>query len=110
MNKEILTDISQIMKAYEGMTYEESVDHQVRYWSIGMPTHNPVGDECCQDFSCCNPSLLMSESGRKRFVEAHFSGDDKLRSSMLMMCLGSLVDKSEIKVHIAGDECNSSTH
>lgn len=97
-----------IVSAYAGMTYEESVNHQVKWWAAGYPTHNPVGDECCPDFSCCQPQLLMGEKSRQAFLRVHVSGDDATRSQMLMMSLGAAL--SGENVYIAGDDPEASEH
>lgn len=96
MNKKLIID------EYKGMNYQQSVDHQVKHWADGIPTHNPIGDECCPDFSCCNPSSLMDEGARKRFLNAHLSGDDETKSKMSLMCLGELL--SDENVYIAGED------
>lgn len=94
-------DFDAVVSAYSGMTYRESVDHQVKHWAAGIPTHNPVGDECCPDFSCCQPQLLMDEKTRQVFLAAHESGDHETRSQMLVMSLGAAL--SGENVYIAGD-------
>jgi len=49
------------------------------------PIHNETRDECCPDFSCCQPELLADEKTRRAFAEA----DDETRMSMLGMFLGA---------------------
>lgn len=90
----------EILAGYDGMTYEQSIKHQLEHWVAGTPTHNPIADECCPDFSCCNPASLLPQSARTKFSEAHLSGNYELCSQMLMMCLGGLVGD---KAHIVGD-------
>ncbi len=34
-----------------------SVYKQLFLWVFGKSTHNHTTDECCPDFSCCEPSL-----------------------------------------------------
>jgi len=98
--------VERIVSAYSGMSDRESVTHQVKHWAAGTPTHNPIRDECCPDFSCCQPSLLMDEPARKRFLEAHLSGDDETRHNMLMMCLGGMLSEAgaDEKVHLVGED------
>lgn len=38
--------------------YQQRVLDQTRLWSEGKPTHNIADDECCADFSCCNPEMF----------------------------------------------------
>ena len=102
--------VDAVVSAYAGMSYAESVTHQVKHWAAGIPTHNPVRDECCPDFSCCVPSMLMPEPARRRFLEAHLSGDEETRHSMLMMSLGGLLADAGAKVHIAGDDLEALEH
>lgn len=105
-----MSEIQDIINAYDGMNYKESVDHQIKHWAKGIATHNPIGDECCPDFSCCCPSLMMQERARKTFLEAHLSGNDEIRHDMLMMCLGGLVSESGIEAYVAGDDRESTNH
>ena len=102
--------VDAVVSAYAGMSYEESVTHQVKHWAAGIPTHNPIGDECCPDFSCCQPSLLMGEYARRKFLEAHLSGDYETRHNMLMMCLGGLLADAGANAHIAGDDPEALEH
>lgn len=90
----------EIIAGYVGMDYKQSVEHQLTHWVSGTPTHNPIGAECCPDFSCCNPQSLLPQGARLKFQEAHISGNSELRSQMLMMCLGGLIGD---KAHIVGD-------
>lgn len=99
-----------IINAYIGMSYDESVTHQIKHWAVGVPTHNPIANECCPDFSCCTPSLLMTVAARQRFLEAHLSGDDKTRSSMLLMCLGELLADINANVYIIEENPDEVTH
>lgn len=69
------------------MTDRESVEKQLTEWIKGNSVHNELRDECCPDFSCCQPALLWSEETRKEFAEA---GDEK-RRGMLMMSLGAVL-------------------
>ena len=50
---------------FEGMTDEESVGYQVFMWVQGNSLHNPIRDECCPDFSCCDPKGQWDEPMRK---------------------------------------------
>src|SRR5688572_28939536 len=47
----------------------ESVLIQTRMWVDGNPVHNTLKDECCPDFSCCVPELLMPEGRRIEHAE-----------------------------------------
>ncbi len=75
------------------MTCEEQLDE----WVKGNSIHNAERDECCPDFSCCQPHLLALECERVAFKNA----DESTRMQMLMMFLGSAF--SDAKIHIAGD-------
>lgn len=83
-----------------------SIEKQTQAWLEGNPIHNKERDECCPDFSCCQPELLAPYEVRKKFVEA----DDATRHKMLGMFLGACIDLAFKKkgkknnVHIAGDE------
>ena len=70
--------------------YLDRLTHQSKQWAEGNPQHNYVDDECCPDFSCCHPSLLMPEHERMRFLEA----DGPTRTAILAGCLGKMLEAS----------------
>lgn len=78
-----------------------TTSEQLQKWVSGEPVHNHARDECCPDFSCCQPDLMADEAVRKRFARAVFEGDESTQNQMLMMFLGAAF--SGKKVHIAGD-------
>ena len=83
-------------------------DEQLEQWVAGYPVHNDERDECCPDFSCCEPSLLVDYETRKAFLEA----GEELRMSMLGLFLGKAISSMNMldKVHLVGfdqpDKCN----
>lgn len=79
------------------MTPEE----QILEWVCGKPIHNDERDECCPDFSCCQPELLVPFSVRRKFQEA----DEATRFGMLMQFLGAAFEAAapDKKIHIAGE-------
>lgn len=91
---------------FKGLSYEESVEVQLREWVKGNSIHNTVGNECCPDFSCCHPELLMSEEVRIKFADAHKRKDNLAKSAILGMAVSSLISKIKDgpKVHIAGED------
>lgn len=76
------------------MTPEEQLD----LWVAGKPVHNPDRDECCPDFSCCNPELLADLDTRTVFKAAN----QKKRENMLFEFLGKLLaaNFTEGEVHL----------
>lgn len=77
----------------ESMTCEEQLDE----WVKGNSIHNETRDECCPDFSCCQPHLLASIEERIAFKNA----SESVRSQMLMMFLGAAFQSK--KVYFSGD-------
>ncbi len=77
-------------------------DEQLAEWLKGNPIHNAERDECCPDFSCCQPSLLVDQQTRQAFADA----GEELRMSMLGMFLGSAMALAAAgkEVYIAGDD------
>ncbi len=53
-----------------GNTRQERIESQLKEWVKGNPVHNDVDDECCPDFSCCNPKLLVGTEHRRIFQAA----------------------------------------
>ena len=75
---------------------------QLAEWLKGNPIHNDKRDECCPDFSCCQPSLLVDQQARQAFVDA----GEELRMSMLGMFLGNAMALAAAgkEVYIADDD------
>jgi hypothetical protein len=71
-----------------------SCEEQIRRWVAGESIHNTTRDECCPDFSCCNPSILTPLELRKAFLE----GDGQQRNRMLAGFLGGLLRSRGLKV------------
>lgn len=61
-----------------------TVKEQLELWVAGKSVHNPTRDECCPDFSCCQPELQADKETREVFVRA----DENSQKEMLMMFLG----------------------
>ncbi len=57
-------------------------------WANGISIHNTVEDECCPDFSCCQPKLQASEADRKAFAAAN----EEQRESFLFGFLGKALE------------------
>ena len=67
-------------------------EEQARRWVAGESLHSDhrgLGEECCPDFSCCNPELLQPPEVRAAFLAA----DAKKRDKLCMMFLGGLLAK-----------------
>lgn len=45
-----------------GHTYHNRVEAQIRAWVLGFAIHNDQDEECCPDFSCCEPHLFIRDS------------------------------------------------
>lgn len=60
-------------------------------------------EECCPDFSCCQPELLASEWLRKEFKD-----NEKGREKMLFGFLGQMISKMDVgkgkKIYITGGQ------
>ena len=75
-------------------------EEQLVRWAAGESIHNDDRDECCPDFSCCNPHIHTPLEMRQRFVQAHRKGDERTCDSMLIMFLGGAFPNA----YIAGGE------
>lgn len=94
-----------LLIGFDGMTYRESCDYQLKHWVDGISLHNPVGDECCPDFSCCTGNI-MDKKLRVKFQQASLEGDGETRSAILGMALSNLASTINAKVHVAGEDPN----
>ena len=53
--------------------YYERARNQSLAWAQGRPYHEPINDECCPDFSCCEPDLFtQDEAERWRMHAKHY--------------------------------------
>ena len=76
---------------------------QIDKWLEGESVHNDERDECCPDFSCCQPELLADKDTRQLFSDAFKSNQSEIYEPLLMGFLGaSLSLMSTEKVYIAG--------
>ena len=96
--------VDAIVSTFSGMTDRESVNYQIKQWVAGNPVHNPIRDECCPDFSCCNGKIASVEQ-RERFAKAVVEKDERTQMEMLGMFLGSAF--SDEKIYVAGLEIPS---
>lgn len=77
-------------------------DEQLQLWLQGKPVHNHDPNECCPDFSCCQPQLLAPLEVREAFVVV----DDSARDKWLMHFLSAAFAEmgKEASIYIAGRE------
>jgi len=80
-----------------------TIEWQLELWLAGNSVHNKVRDECCPDFSCCNPELLAPQDVRAKFCKAYLEKDDTTTHGFLMHFLGAMIAaNSDEPVYIAG--------
>ena len=89
-----------LVSTFDGMNGPESIEHQLSLWVKGQPVHNPIRDECCPDFSCCNGGKIAPIEIRKRFAKAFAEGDEHTKMEMLGMFLGQAF--SDFNIYVAG--------
>lgn len=78
------------------MTPEEQLD----LWCAGRSVHNDERQECCPDFSCCNPKMDTPIPERLLFRDR-----PELRQEMLFGYLGkALAMEFGPKVHVITQE------
>lgn len=92
-----------LLSQFQGMSSKESMDYQLLNWRYGISLHNPVRDECCPDFSCCNEGILMSSEVREKFCIAVKEKDEEAQCSILSMALSSLSIQMNLPIYIAGE-------
>lgn len=49
----------------ERQQYRERVRVQTLTWAMGRSVHNRVDDECCPDFSCCQPDMFEPNADKR---------------------------------------------
>lgn len=88
----------------EGDTRQERCLSQLKHWVNGKSIHNFVDGECCPDFSCCRPKMLMHIEDRKRFMKAYINGDRKTEMAILGMALSGLASETGKTVRISWEK------
>ena len=81
-----------------------TISEQVARWVAGESVHNAARDECCPDFSCCQPEMQWAEPRRREFQEACLAGDDEKVEGMLFGALTRAIAEldGDARVHVAG--------
>ena len=92
--------VERLVSTFDGLPESESITHQLALWVAGKPVHNPIRDECCPDFSCCNGGKIASVEVRKRFAKAVAENDEYAQMEMLGMFLGQAF--SDENIYVAG--------
>lgn len=72
-------------------------DEQLNQWCSGVSIHNSERDECCPDFSCCNP--VSAAPIEQRIL---FRDKPELRNAMLIGFLGAALAGAGVNAHVAG--------
>lgn len=77
-----------------------TVDEQLALWRRGVNTHNPERDECCPDFSCCQPELARPLAERETFCQS----DKEKQLELMSQYLGALIVHAGVSARIVGQE------
>lgn len=57
--------------------YKERSKYQLDEWVRGNSIHNDIDNECCPDFSCCQPGLLQPKEIRETFKALKKKSDNE---------------------------------
>ena len=88
-----------------GDTYKKRSLDQLNRWVNGESVHNDVDNECCPDFSCCNPQANTPIEQRKIFRDLHLAGDLRAMDMRIGFLGASLAQCAPDKhVHIVGSD------
>lgn len=96
-------EYNKLMDKFSGMSEKDSIEYQLNQWLNGISLHNPIRDECCPDFSCCNGGNMLSLKMREEFFDAFRADDAEKQWGILSMCLSMLIADTDKDVYIAGD-------
>lgn len=78
------------------LRYRERAAVQLDSWVVGRSIHNEIDDECCPDFSCCNPAIRIAIGEKQAFKAA----SPRDRERMLVFFLQRVVGDD---VYVAGE-------
>ncbi len=77
-------------------------DEQLAEWLKGNSIHNDERDECCPDFSCCEPSLLADQKTRQAFVDGAW--DVRYQMLMMFLSVGCSQMAGTGEIYVTGDD------
>lgn len=95
-------DCDKTIKFIEPELTEEQKERNIRAeaqlteWVKGNSIHNEVDDECCPDFSCCQPELLVDVEFRKLFKASDREGRDRLCFTFLSSMLAKAIPDKKV--------------
>lgn len=84
--------IEEVEAGYKGLSREESIAYQLKYWVEGIPTFNPITEVDTPDFSSSYLELLAEHEVRKRFATAHNGNNRTVCNELLAIWLSNLVE------------------
>jgi len=93
-----------VKSLFQNMSSQESIAFQLDQWVLGTSMHNPVRDECCPDFSCCDPKGKMDKDLRIKFSNAVKMKDEETKMKILGMALSGITSEMGVDVHIVGED------
>ncbi len=80
-------------------------DEQITLWVAGDSRCPNDRDECCPDFSCCKPALLMPLEERQRFQRASQSEREMMLMGALVSLVGDEIMVTGVALPAPCDEC-----
>ena len=75
-------------------------ERQVALWVQGKPACPNTHGECCPDFSCCRPKLLVPPAVRKRFAAANPKERERMCTDFFGAFVASMPQRN--KIHPVG--------
>jgi hypothetical protein len=79
------------MNKLNGSNYKERGLDQLNHWCNGESIHNEIDDECCPDFSCCNPEINTAQELKEAFRTATINEHQEVIMYMLGSFLGNMI-------------------
>lgn len=70
-----------------------TIEYQLDQWLKGRSLHNPGRNECCPDFSCCEPGIKTPLELKERYVKAYREKDHQAQMSLLGMFLATGIEQ-----------------
>lgn len=64
--------------------YSRRVWLQTKRWAMGFPQHDHKYNECCPDFSCCNPELFVKNAKHRWAHYDQLYGERPMFTGMTM--------------------------
>lgn len=86
--KELL--LRELLQLSKSLGEDMTTERQLELWVEGQNIHNSKTDDCCPDFSCCQPDMEWEVENKILFAEAYVNQDLELVKKLMVKSIEAL--------------------